>query len=160
LDIAEQAMKEEKVAMTRLRIVQTCLTVGVVLALAQSAHAQGTDFGPYPTLSPWFNLYQKNNGPLDNYHMFVRPRIDLNDSLQQHQAAIRRNSAGLNSVDQDLTQLQEHASGVRPTGTASVFMNYSHYYSAQGGAARGPTVQRDAWTPPSGSTGRPNGSAR
>jgi hypothetical protein len=146
--------------MRRLQIVGMCLTVGAVLLLADSALAQGTDFGPYPTLSPWFNLYQKNNGPLDNYHMFVRPRIDLNDSLQRHQAAIQRNSAGLNSLDQDLTQLQEHASGVRPTGSASVFMNYSHYYGrgGAGGETRGPAVQRDTWTPQPASSGRSMGS--
>jgi hypothetical protein len=162
-DIAEKAIEEEEVGMTRLQILGMCLTLGAALSLADSAQAQGNDFGPYPTLSPWFNLYQKNNGPLDNYHMFVRPRINLNDDLQQHQAAIRRNSAGLNSLDQDLTQLQEHASGMRPTGAASVFMNYSHYYNAQGsagGATRGPAVQRDTWAPQPASAASSMGSMR
>jgi hypothetical protein len=92
--------------------------------------------GPRPVLSPWFGLYQRNGGPLDNYHTFVRPKIAINDTFQQQQSAIQHNNAGINSLGQDVLQLQEPGT-VRPTGTASVFMNYSHYYPthARGGQA-------------------------
>jgi hypothetical protein len=151
------AIEEKEVAMTRLQVVAAFLTVGAVLSIAHLAQAQGqaTDFGNRPTLSPWFGLYQKNGGPIDNYHTFVRPRIDLNDTLQRQQAGIQRNQAGINSLGQDMTQLQEEHAGIRPTGSASVFMNYSHYYpTAQGGhAAQGPAAHRRSSTRPPASSG-------
>ncbi len=147
--------------MTRLQTVVASLTVGAVLSIAQVTHAQGqaTDFGSRPTLSPWFGLYQKNGGPIDNYHTFVRPRVDLNDTLQRQQADIQRNEAGVNSLGQDMTQLQEEHAGVRPTGSATEYvryMNYSHYYPTAKGAhtAGPPTNRRGTWKPPPASSGR------
>ena len=144
--------------MTRLQAVAAFLTVGAVLSTTHLAQAQGqaTDFGSRPTLSPWFGLYQKNGGPIDNYHTFVRPRIDLNDTLQRQQAGIQRNEAGVNSLGQEMTQMQEEHAGIRPTGSASGFMNYSHFYpAAKGGhAAQAPGARRGSWTPPPASSGR------
>ncbi|MEN6457944.1 MAG: hypothetical protein ABFC63_03375 [Thermoguttaceae bacterium] len=114
--------------MTQRRLGWAVLAAGVVLSLVQVAGAQMPgDPANRPTLSPWFGLYQKNGGPLDNYHMFVRPRLQLNNTLRQQQDAIGRNDAGIHTLDQEMTRYQEQA-GVRPTGSSSVFMYYSHYY--------------------------------
>jgi hypothetical protein len=134
------------------------LGVGAFFCLAAVAQAQPTNFGPRPTMSPWFSLYRKDGGPLDNYHTFVRPQLELNDTLQQQQMAIQRNSVGLDTLDQQVGQFKEQGRVVRPTGTASVFMNYSHYYPLQGnagGVTQGPAVAapRSAWAPHPASTG-------
>jgi hypothetical protein len=145
--------------MTKLRAHWAFLTISVVLALAGSVQAQSTqypDLGNRPTFSPWFGLYQKGGGPLDNYHTFVRPKVALNDTLQRQQTDIQGNSAGIDSLGEDLTHLQKHAM-VRPTGTASVFMNYSHYYHAQtpgGQTTQTAAAHRRSWTAPS-PTARP-----
>ena len=106
---------KEGAAMTRSRLTWVLLTVGAALSVAGSAHAQAVGSLYSPTLSPWFGLYQKNGGPVDNYHNFVLPQLQLQDTLQRQQAAIQRNDAGLNSLDQDVTQLHDHG-GVRPLG--------------------------------------------
>jgi len=122
-----------------MQIVGAVPAFGRVLAFAASARAQATDSLYRPTLSPWFGLYQRNGGPIDNYHMFVRPQMDLQNTIQQQQNAIQRNAAGINSLGQDVTQMQEHGT-MKPTGTGSGFMNYSHYYPASRGG-RAPQTQ-------------------
>ncbi|MCE5268552.1 MAG: hypothetical protein LLG00_11770 [Planctomycetaceae bacterium] len=119
--------------MIRRRLSWAALGFGVILSAASMAHAQAQPGDPAsrPALSPWFGLYQKNGGPLDNYHMFVRPRFQLNNTLRQQQDAIQSNNAGIRSLDQEMTSTQERM-GIRPTGSASVFMNYSHYYPGPG----------------------------
>jgi hypothetical protein len=120
--------------MTRRSAQFASLTVAILsfaLFAPSSSHAQVLAPGNRPPLSPWFGLYQRNGGPLDNYHTFVQPRIQLDNTLQRHHAAIQRNSAGVASLGHDLSQFEEQ--GVRPTGTGSVFMDYSHYYPGRGG---------------------------
>jgi hypothetical protein len=100
-----------------------------------------------PTISPWFGLYQRNSGPLDPYHSIVRPQLQLRNTLRQQSADIQYNNQQINSVGQEVTQMQEQ--GPLPmTGTGSVFMDTAHYfpsgtygssgygYSAYGGNAR------------------------
>jgi hypothetical protein len=85
---------------------------------------------PRPTLSPWLNLYQRNSGPLDNYHSFVRPELQLQGTLRQQNTAIQ-------SQDQDLRKLSgqfsdiEQGKSVHPTGTGSLYMEYSHFYDSR-----------------------------
>jgi len=111
---------------------------GIVLGM-QTAEAQ-QPYVPYrpstPAFSPWLNLYQKNTGPLDNYHNYVQPQIQMWDTLQQQDLNIQRQGSSIRALGQGLTQLQQHGT-VRPTGGASSFMNYSHYYpTAAAGAQR------------------------
>jgi hypothetical protein len=119
------------------------LTLGLLLLGASSSPAQVMAPGARPTFSPWFGLYQRNSGPLDNYHTFVQPQIRLENTLQRHQAAIQRNNEGVASLDRELSQFGEPGQ-VHPTGTGSVFMDYSHYYPALGGSqitpSRGPRI--------------------
>jgi hypothetical protein len=122
----------EDAAMTRTRQILVALIACAALAPAAVSQAQSSGYRPWkPTISPWFSLYNRNRGPLDNYNMYVRPETELRDTLQQQASGIQRNSAGLRSLGHDVNQLQEEGP-IRPTGTGSGFMNYSHYYPALG----------------------------
>jgi hypothetical protein len=128
-------------AMTQSRICRAGVTLGLLLLLATPLQAQRYDVGQRPVLSPWFGLYQRNNGPLDNYHTYVRPELELNDTLDRQQAGIERNTTGIKSLGQDVTQMQRPQT-VHPTGAASVFMDYSHYYpSRMAGSNARPAVR-------------------
>jgi hypothetical protein len=147
---------EKGAAMMRRQLSWAFCAVCAVLSAACSAHAQATSQNYKPTLSPWFGLYQQNSGPLDNYHTFVRPQIELQNTIQRQRTAIQRNSAGIRSLDQDMTDLHEHGT-VRPTGTGSVFMDYSHFYpqgKAGGRSTQTPTARGRSWSPQPPSSGR------
>jgi hypothetical protein len=120
--------------MTRPSTKLAVAALGLLLLAASSSHAQVLAPGNRPTLSPWFGLYQRNSGPLDNYHTFVRPQIQLENTLQRHQVAIQRNYEGVASLDREMSELTAPGQ-VHPTGIGSGFMNYSHYYPSLGGSA-------------------------
>jgi len=94
-------------------------------------------FIPYqsrPAISPWFEMFRKDAGPLPNYLQYVRPRQQLQGALQQQ----RVNQSELQSHIRGLTgQLESlQSAGVQvPTGTGSTFMNHSHYYPNMRAAA-------------------------
>lgn len=132
------------------------LVLVVVLAAAggvSPVEAQSSKYyrPPRPTFSPWFNLFQKNTGPLDNYHSFVRPEQRLFKTLQNQGTAIEQQRTQMGTLGQQVTQL-ERPSTVRPTGTGSTFMNYSHYYPSGGASAGGGGSSR-SWSPPPASSG-------
>ena len=109
----------------------------LIVVLASTAASDGQQpYGPYqprPTLSPWLNMFRRDTGPLDNYHTFVQPRFQAQQAFQTQQGAIEQQQFNIDSLGHDVTQLeaQRHAQ-IHPTGTASTYMNYSHYYGAQG----------------------------
>jgi hypothetical protein len=105
------------------------------LVAAQVSWAQG--YTPAtPTLSPWLNLQRRDPGPLGGYLSDVRPQIELNNTLRQQGNGIYANTANLTTLGQQVRQSGPRQA-VRPTGTASVYMNYSHYYPALGSATGG-----------------------
>ncbi|MBN2475901.1 MAG: hypothetical protein JXB62_14915 [Pirellulales bacterium] len=122
--------------MMRRYLILGLSTAVLLLAVADSALAQfpGANYRPsafrQPSFSPWLNLYRRDSGVLDPYHNFVRPEQQLINTLQRQQASLQRQNVGLQTLGQQLTQF-ERTGSVRPTGTASVFMNYSHYYSVR-----------------------------
>ncbi len=89
----------------------------------------------HPSFSPWLDLYRRDTGVLDNYHQFVRPEIQLRKTLDQQRRAINRQDRGLQTLGRDFGRFQRK-SMARPTGTGSVFMNYSHYFPSAGGTGR------------------------
>jgi len=107
-------------------------------------------WSPSPTLSPWLDLFRYDSGLLDPYNALVRPRLELQERLRRQQLDIARQAAGLSAMRQQLS----HSSAqmpIRPTGAASVYMDYSHYYPAlQGTRGAGPArrAPRQGWTPP------------
>ena len=81
-----------------------------------------------PTISPWMGLWRQNTGALDNYHTFVRPQMQLNQTLQMQNAALSRQAMGLQALNNEINQPLENQSGMLATGQGATFMNYSHYY--------------------------------
>jgi len=115
-----------------------------------------------PTLSPWLGLGFQDPGPLGPYLSYVRPELELRETLRQQDARLRRQGTGLQGLQGEVSRLAEPAA-VRPTGTGSVFMNYSHFYPGLGSspgsrAARTSPRAMPSYRPPSfggyGSIGR------
>jgi hypothetical protein len=112
-------------------------TIGPIAAFAvltSTVFAQG----PYqprtyepasPTLSPYLDYFRQNAGVLNNYHTFIRPQQQLQNTINQQNAAIQRNARRLGTLNLDVTNLKEfRESVISPTGHGATFMNYSHYY--------------------------------
>jgi hypothetical protein len=111
-------------------------------ASASPALAQPRYYPPNGPISPWMNLFQRQPGPLDNYHSYVRPELQLRNTLGLQNTALQQQAAGLRLLGEG-----QQAGQIPATGTASVFMNFSHYYPTMGGwasAARLHTPSRAA----------------
>ncbi len=124
-------------------LIASLLVVSARPALAQYGFSPrpGSSYGSFgrglgrPRVSPWMNLYRGEAGPIDNYHGFVRPEMRLRDTLRRQQMGMRRQAAAIGSLGAEFARSRT-ATGVRPTGTGSVFMNYSHYYQFRSPARR------------------------
>jgi multidrug efflux pump subunit AcrA (membrane-fusion protein) len=88
-----------------------------------------------PTLPSQLNYFRRDVGLLDQYNSFVFPRQQLDYQFAQMAA---QQQADLLTTQRQLEQIKQiRASEAAATGTASGFMNYSHYYRLpSGGAAR------------------------
>jgi hypothetical protein len=105
------------------------LVVGLFTS-APSAFAQPRYYPPTGPISPWMNIFQRQPGPLDNYHSYVRPELQLRNTLGQQNTALQQQATGIRLLGEN------HQAGQIPaTGTASGFMNFSHYYPTMGGFA-------------------------
>ena len=115
--------------MNRIGQLLTLAAVGAILCVARPVQAQRP--WPYrpsrPTISPYMNLYRANPGPVDNYHLYVRPQQRLLSTLQQQNQALYQQSAGLQALRQEVTGVGRQRIAT-PTGIGAGFMNYSHYY--------------------------------
>jgi hypothetical protein len=120
---------------------------------ASSAFGQ-TSYRPYKsTISPWMNLFQRNPGPLDNYHSYVQPQLQLQQTINQQNAELQQQSTRLQSLaSKELVQGHDQ---VHPTGTGGVFMEYSHYFQthAKQGSNVGHAQQRSRSHVPSATSG-------
>jgi hypothetical protein len=109
-------------------------------------------------ISPWMGLWNRNTGPLDNYHNFVVPQMELNQTLQMQNAALNRQAYGLQMLNGQIAQPFGSQYGMVPTGQGATFMNYSHFYGGTrqtagfGGASQPPhpAAYPAAQTPTSG----------
>ncbi len=116
----------------RLILLSFLLVAGTVWA--PSAYAQPRYYPNRGPISPWMNMWQRQPGPLDNYHTYVQPEFQLQRAMSQQNRALMQNAAGIQSLGEQMNRTE---SQVRPTGTGSVFMNYSHYYPMKAGSAMG-----------------------
>jgi len=128
--------------MGTLRLFAAVVVAWFVGLGVQDASAQS--FGPvryetqrYPPLSPWLKLYSRQAGPIDNYHSFVRPELQLRETLRRQDFQIQQQSAGMSDLRSEVTDLQT-GGPVRATGAGGAFMAYSHYYDMRGSLARVP----------------------
>jgi hypothetical protein len=88
----------------------------------------GQGFGTNSPFSPWLNLNQKQAGPVDNYHMYVQPQMQLRNALQTQQADIQRNGVVADAVANSLTAQQAYNAPAAPTGMNAGFLNHGTYF--------------------------------
>jgi hypothetical protein len=123
--------------MSRITISLLLTAACCLLADPPSAKAQSRYRAASPTISPWINLQRRDPGPLGSYLSNVRPEQQLRETLGDQERQLRSNAGRLAMLGQELRQTAAKQT-VRPTGTASTFMNYSHYYPGESaGAASG-----------------------
>lgn len=84
-----------------------------------------------PTVSPYLNLFNSNNGFLPNYHTFVRPMVNQQQVNRQLEQTIRRQNESIRSLQGKFSV--NSAAGGGPTGVHGRFRNYSHFYSSRSG---------------------------
>ena len=85
-----------------------------------------------PNVSPYMQLQQQGMNPLQNqnvYQTMVQPQMQQQqqqiEQLQQRRQMSQIQSQVANMNSPRSRQLDE---SIRPTGHASTYMNYSHYY--------------------------------
>ena len=125
--------------MPRIRsILAGVLLAGVALSSMQAfAQVGGVPMPGGPPLSPWLNLYNRSPGPVDNYHMYVQPALQLQNTLQSQQIGIQHNAAAVNTVSEQFTsQTEAYFAPGGPTGNGAGFMNQGRFFNnnGQGGA--------------------------
>ena len=124
--------------MSRITIAIACVSL---LLASNSALGQRRvpGYANRPAISPYVNLFQGNNGGLNSYFSFVRPRLQLdqqirqqNQMLQSNQLAVQRESVLL---QQSIEQAAESVLTQRPTSSstairrpAASFMNFGTFY--------------------------------
>jgi hypothetical protein len=109
----------------------TVLAIALLIGgtvLCQPAAAQFYNPPQNGIVSPWMGLWQKNTGALDNYHTFVLPQMQLNQTLQLQSAALNRQELGLQNLNAEVAQPKWDQSRIMATGQGATFMSYSHYY--------------------------------
>ncbi len=79
-----------------------------------------------PTLSPYLQLSRPPIGILNNYHSFVRPRIQLRSTLRTQERQIDRLYREVSRQARAASRVRD--SGVTPTGIHSRYDYHSHYY--------------------------------
>ena len=103
---------------------------GLLLLWPAAGQAQirsgGTTSLTSPRISPYMQYFRHDKTPLDNYHQFVRPemelRAQLNQGQQDVQALQRSSQKTINLLE------QQEKTSVRSTGRGGAFLNYMHYY--------------------------------
>lgn len=113
------------------------LMAALLLHTAQNSPASSQDYRyrsrSGPAISPlmeFFRLPSGVPGVEDNYHSFVRPRAQVNQTLSLQNRAIqsqRRQVGRLNTEVRELGTVN-----IAPTGSGGRFQYYSHYYNGLG----------------------------
>ena len=120
-----------------LRFNATAILVGTLVA-ASTCFAQGPNQKPFenvyrrPNLSPYNQIAQQNTNPQQGqtiYQSLVQPQLEQQrqqiEQLQQRRQIQQVQSQVANMNSPRTRQLDE---SIRPTGHASTYMNYSHFY--------------------------------
>jgi hypothetical protein len=74
------------------------------------------------------NLLRRDSGRLPNYYSLVRPQQRQESVSRQQQQQLNRQAARVSGLSNQFLEAEQGA--IRPTGSASMFMNYSHFYRA------------------------------
>lgn len=117
--------------------VRSLLGLAFLVVMLETAEAQFPFRNPYqnsgsvytPASSPlpiYLQYFRTDVGVTDPYNNFVRPRQELQRTLQAQQTRINYLQAEQQTLMQD--QQQGRSIQIAPTGTSSQFFNYSHYF--------------------------------
>lgn len=118
-----------RAAILAARILASSVFVALLIT-ALPAVAQNTYTPQRPVLSPWLQLGQSNSGPLDNYHTYVQPQLQLYDTLRQQSAEIERQQIGLQTLSYEVSSPLGKQAAMVPTGQGGTFMNLGHYFGS------------------------------
>lgn len=114
--------------------------VCLLVVTQTDAHAQTSRGGQTrPRVSPYLNMFRSDLGIMRSELGYFDPYM----GFSRPSAPTSRDRTNIQSIGQPSTELlrararsQQQAAGgiggIAPTGTGSVFMNYSHYYQAPG----------------------------
>lgn len=80
-----------------------------------------------PTLSPYLDYFRPPQGLFDNYHEFVRPKINLRNTLEQQDTQLRAQAQELRKMNNQWNRARQTGT-LAPTGTGAGFFNYSHFF--------------------------------
>jgi len=121
----------------------SCVVFVALLCSADRAEAQRVpNYNRRPTVSPYINLFNNNQGGVNNYFSFVRPMQQqqrLNQQQYNQNARLQQqlyNPQGQFGAPITLgpqvggpqTMLRPGNQGTGMPSTAATFFNYSHYY--------------------------------
>ena len=125
---------------------RTCLTVAFLILICglTEAQAQRTpNFNRRPAFSPLINLFNNNQGGINNYFQFVRPQLEQARFNQRQQAQnqllqqqLMNPALGGGGLQPGFIQPGMAGGGLlRPAGggliqptTHATYFNYSHFY--------------------------------
>lgn len=128
--------------MVRVRLL--CL-LGLLAVLASSqtvlAQRRAPGYANRPTISPYVNLFQSNNGGMNSYFSYVRPQLQMNQFMQdvtrresQQAAAVQNQTRELertlvSTIEGTSKQLQlRQTPGSAYRKAPGQFMQYSTFY--------------------------------
>ena len=122
--------------MRRILGITTWAVVGACVAATPALAQRETPFSSTyrrPSVSPYMQLQQQGFNPLQQqniYQTMVQPQVQQ----QQQQIEMLAQRRQLGRVQGQVQQIQQSSQArqlnetIRPTGHASTYMNYSHYY--------------------------------
>lgn len=103
------------------------LADGAIAQVLPRPRAARGRYTPSPTLSPYLDYFRTPEGPLDSYHQFVRPQIQLGQILRQQEADSDMQAQRIQRLDSQLDQARRTGT-LAPTGVGAAYFNYSHFY--------------------------------
>ncbi len=105
-------------------------------SMAQRQSRRIPNFNRRPTVSPFINLFNSNQGGVNNYFSFVRPlqqQARINDQQIAQNRFLERQFTqpivNTTSGGQQSGLLRQGSQGVGQASTAATYFNYSHFYN-------------------------------
>ena len=109
-------------------------------SMAQRTSQRIPNYNRRPTVSPYINLFNSNQGGVNNFFQFVRPQQQQarfnNQQVAQNRLLERQlnqpvttTSGGQQFGGQGL--LRQGSQGIGQASTAATYFNYSHFYNLQ-----------------------------
>ena len=89
-----------------------------------------------PVVSPYLNLLRPSSPDLPNYQTLVQPQLNQMRINRQQSSELQRAQHQLRTAQSRSNEVP--LGPFRPTGYATRYLNYSHFYGTSGGAGGRP----------------------